>query len=370
MMVKLLRNSNASERQGTTIVYPDKSAGEALNETTVGDQLLAALRQRMGDASLEFSEPPTRITGGFETLTYGFRLSAVSGDFAGPLVLRLFNQTDAADQGRREEAVQNALAALGYPVPRVVGQFDAGINGRSFNVIKRIAGHAMTAEVGLTEEASVKVTTWLAKLHSQLHRIPSGPVIEAVEKAGFPRERFSMEARFRYMSRYFEDHALDGLKPAFDWLVRNKPAEQRRSVVCHGDFHPGNVMIEDGNVTGVIDWSAAAFADPEMDVAATLTVIKVAAGELEPKLRPFLDTMAALYLKVYQESTPIDPDKVLYYEAFRCFRTFTRATALHTPGLPPSLVPHDQYPWSGEFAMQMARAQVKEVTGIEMPMTS
>lgn len=127
MMVKLLRNSNASERQGTTIVYPDKSAGEALNETTVGDQLLAALRQRMGDASLEFSEPPTRITGGFETLTYGFRLSAVSGDFAGPLVLRLFNQTDAADQGRREEAVQNALAALGYPVPRNPMESDQGV---------------------------------------------------------------------------------------------------------------------------------------------------------------------------------------------------------------------------------------------------
>ncbi len=269
-------------------MHPDNPDVEALNEAVIAAQLLTALRHRSGISSLEFSEPPTRITGGFETLTYGFQLSVESGDLAGPLVLRLFNQPGATDQSRREEAFQNSLANLGYPVPRVVGQFDTGIANRSFNGMERIAGHSMMDEVELTEAATVKLTTWLAKIHTWLHQIPSGPVIEALEQAGLPRHRFSTEGRLRYMSRYFEDKTFDALRPAFDWLVRNKPAEQTSPVVCHGDFHPGNIMVEDGHVTGVIDWPAAAFADPELDVAATLTLIKVGDGELEPEMRPLL----------------------------------------------------------------------------------
>ncbi len=349
---------------------PNKPEVEALKEAAVAEQLLTALRQRCGDSSLEFSVSPTRITGGFETLTYGFQLSLESGNLAGPLVLRLFNQTSAADQSRREEAFQNSLADLGYPVPRVVGQFDSGVAGRSFNVMERIAGHSMMDEIERTEAAAVKITTWLAKIHTRLHQIPSAPVIEAVEQAGFPRDWFSTEGRLRYMGRYFEGSTFDALRPVFDWLVRNKPAEQVPPVVCHGDFHPGNIMVEDGNVTGVIDWSAVAFADRELDVATTLTLIKVGAGELEPEMRPLLDMMAALYLKVYQERAPLDLDKVRYHEVFRCFRAFTRATARHMPSIKPSLVPRDSYPWAGEFAMRMARAQVQDVTGIEMPLPS
>ena len=36
-------------------------------------------------------------------------------------------------------------------------------------------------------------------------------------------------------------------------------------------------MVKDGEVTGVIDWPGAAFADPELDVATSLVLIK--AGE-------------------------------------------------------------------------------------------
>lgn len=348
-------------------MHPDKSEIEELNEVAIAAQLLTALRQRSGDTSLEFSELPRRIRGGFETLTYGFQLSVKSGNLAGPLVLRLFNQTSAINQSRREEAFQNALANLGYPVPQVVGQFDTGIVNRSFNVMERIAGHAMMDEIEWTQEAAVKYITWLAQLHTRLHQIPSGPVIEAVENAGFPQDRFSTQGRLYYMSRYFEEPTFQGLRPVFDWLVRNRPAEQEPPVVCHGDFHPGNIMVKDGKVAGVIDWPAAAFADPELDVAATLTLIKIGGGQQQPEMRPFLDTMAALYLKVYQESASLDLAKVRYHEAFRCFRAFTRATALHTPRIQPSLVPRDPYPWAGQFAMQMARAQVKDVTGIEMP---
>lgn len=43
------------------------------------------------------------------------------------------------------------------------------------------------------------------------------------------------------------------------------PAQER--VLCHGDFHPGNVLVgDDGAVTGVVDWSGARLAARGMDV--------------------------------------------------------------------------------------------------------
>lgn len=44
-------------------------------------------------------------------------------------------------------------------------------------------------------------------------------------------------------------------------------ADVEEVVLCHCDFHPGNVLIEDGNVSGVLDWSGARFAPRAFDVA-------------------------------------------------------------------------------------------------------
>ena len=39
------------------------------------------------------------------------------------------------------------------------------------------------------------------------------------------------------------------------WLVAHRPAERARPVVCHGDLHPGNILVDDdGAVTAVLDY--------------------------------------------------------------------------------------------------------------------
>lgn len=65
-------------------------------DDAVAIDLLTSLRQHSSDADLQFAEPPVRLTGGFETATYAFRLSTSGGALAGPLVLRLFSQSGAS----------------------------------------------------------------------------------------------------------------------------------------------------------------------------------------------------------------------------------------------------------------------------------
>lgn len=58
------------------------------------------------------------------------------------------------------------------------------------------------------------------------------------------------------------------------------PAE--RLGLCHGDFHPGNVLVDDGVVTGVVDWSAAWLGPAEADVATCRADLAVVLGEKAP----------------------------------------------------------------------------------------
>jgi aminoglycoside phosphotransferase (APT) family kinase protein len=52
---------------------------------------------------------------------------------------------------------------------------------------------------------------------------------------------------------------------AFDIARRPPPSYVR--VVCHRDFHPGNVLWENGEVTGVVDWTSACVGPAAVDVA-------------------------------------------------------------------------------------------------------
>ena len=61
---------------------------------------------------------------------------------------------------------------------------------------------------------------------------------------------------------------------AFDIARRPLPADV--SVVCHRDFHPGNVLWRRGRVTGVVDWTQACVGPAAADVAhcrANLTLL-------------------------------------------------------------------------------------------------
>jgi len=44
----------------------------------------------------------------------------------------------------------------------------------------------------------------------------------------------------------------------------------REATICHGDFHPLNILADKNQTTGVIDWSNAVIAEPAMDVGSAI----------------------------------------------------------------------------------------------------
>jgi len=75
---------------------------------------------------------------------------------------------------------------------------------------------------------------------------------------------------------------LPWLKEIVMWLIENKPSECEYPSICHGDFHPGNLLAKDGEVTAILDWSTCRIGDPVMDVASTLVVFNAATKHIIP----------------------------------------------------------------------------------------
>ncbi|TCZ76616.1 hypothetical protein E0485_13575 [Paenibacillus albiflavus] len=61
-------------------------------------------------------------------------------------------------------------------------------------------------------------------------------------------------------------YQVDGTREQLDKLKNNKPKAYRQTLI-HGDFTIDNVLVHDGRIAGIIDWSGGALGDPRYDVS-------------------------------------------------------------------------------------------------------
>ncbi len=218
-------------------------------------------------------------------------------------------------------------------------------------------------------EAATRVIDMLARTQSELHAAPSSGVANSLRDFGIAAEAFRIAGQLRLLQRYVTEPALVHLKPVVNWLIENRPDERDELSICHGDFHPGNVMVDGGRVSGVLDWPGALLADAEYDVAVSLVLMTVAGPSLVPEAPPgIFDAFAAAHLDSYSRRRTLDPVRLRYYRAHRAVRAFIRGTVVRTPGVDPELAPRDQYPWAEEGALRRLASVIKETTGIDVPL--
>lgn len=279
-------------------------------------ELLAYLQNAVGEDALSYSEAPAPITGGFDTAIYGFRLAVADGPFAGPLILRVFRDGGVV-QARYEAAVQNAVSGQGFPTPRILLVCeDTSILGGAFAVMPRVSGVPMLDKI--LSPAIMRMPGTLARLHASLHSLDPEPVRIAVEAAGLAdRVGATFESAW---GEAIDSAKLDGLRSAYEWLMANRPQSQS-AVVCHGDLHPLNVMMEGRVVSGLLDWPNARIDDPAWDVGATVALMGHGPVDLPGPVIPIVNAarrwLVRHYLKEYLALLPIDRNAIEYYEATR-----------------------------------------------------
>jgi aminoglycoside phosphotransferase (APT) family kinase protein len=299
-----------------------------------GARLLDYLRKETGAPGLGLAEPPAPVSGGFDTRIYTVRLVGAPPELSGPLILRVLAAHHDPRRALREQAIQNALAAQDYPAPRApLACADPATLGAGFLVMERRPGRP------LLERRGLGMAGVLVRAQRRLHALDLEPVRQAIEAAvAGGSEAHMVGGQLALMETRIVRGALLGLVPALGWLRANRPALEGPHVVCHGDFHPQNILV-DGRyeVTGVLDWPNMLFAERACDVAATRVILRFAPVGVVPvprRLRWLIHAARAVLVRRFmgghRHAQPLDRGALRYYEALACMRGLVRVAENRT----------------------------------------
>jgi len=86
-------------------------------------------------------------------------------------------------------------------------------------------------------------------------------LLRAVTAAGIDAEPSPSMASWHGSGR-LSSGALSPTGPGLAWLDDHRPSKAREAAICHGDFHPLNILTDKNQPTGVIDWANAVIAEP------------------------------------------------------------------------------------------------------------
>ena len=291
-----------------------------MNRTTpeeLNDRLRGWLAGKMPAASGLVLSPLTKPSIGFsnDTLVCYVTYRGHGEERREDLVVRLepaefqiFPEYDLRGQAR----IMRCLAGTDVPVPHVRWiEEDAGVVGRAFYVMDRIAGEVPSevppyhaAGVFATATPEERAAMWwsgietLARVHAVDWKAAGQEEGRGKEEGGGlsflgvpPEGAPAVRPQLAYYERMlewaeeqdrFEASGRAGLKPAptSDWApepqtvlraaqqwLRENECESERVAMCWGDSRLPNVIYRDGRIAGVLDWEMAFLGDPEADLA-------------------------------------------------------------------------------------------------------
>lgn len=203
-------------------------------------------------------------------------------------VLKLFHNWFSLDDIEYEQRIARAVHASGVKTPAVRELVQ--VEGRNGLIYERAEGISMLEMFQRKPWRVIQFGRMLAELHAQMH--------ECVFEADVPPQRKKLEYKIRNA-----DALPTPLKTALTTLLLSLPDSDR---VCHGDFHPANVLMNGGEAT-VIDWIDASRGNPLADVARTSIIMLGATASSQipnPVLKVFVRVFHSAYLKHYFRLRP------------------------------------------------------------------
>lgn len=169
-------------------------------------------------------------------------------------VLKLFREWVSAEAVEQEARATRAAYAAGLPVPSV-GEVRE-VERRLGIVLGRVEGPSM-AERALSKPWGLR--RWarlLAELHAEIHSR------QRVEGLPAQRDRLRRSIESPVVPPEVRKRALAALE-----------AMPEGEAICHGDFHPHNVIMGRAGPV-IIDWIDAACGSPTADVARTWVLLQ------------------------------------------------------------------------------------------------
>ncbi len=210
-------------------------------------------------------------------------------------VLKLFRDGWSLSSARWEENVARKIHETGLPAPAVFGIVE--VDARPGIIYERVDGPSMLRLLIAEPERIEHFADIFAKLHAQMH---------SLESSELPSQRQQLERKI-HNARPLPDSR----KNAALRVLQRLPDS---SAVCHGDFHPDNILMSSRGPV-IIDWNDATRGNPHADIARTLLLLQqdnplqqasMGREQISSMRSSFIDT----YLKSYTKTRPASLEKI------------------------------------------------------------
>ncbi|MGM1048093.1 MAG: aminoglycoside phosphotransferase family protein [Bacillota bacterium] len=210
-------------------------------------------------------------------------------------VLKLYKQEFPLDAINQEFAVSKFVYSLGIKTPRPFEIIQ--VNSRTGVIFERVFGISLLKVMTMKPWSIDKYSKKLAKLHFEIHRHQTHDGTELLRHQKGVLIHNINQAPF--LSEHEKEEIVDFLQ---ELSSDNK--------LCHGDFHPDNVLVDEDNL--IIDWMTGTIGNPAGDVARTVILLSLGTmPEGTPKIVTRLisilrNRIKSVYVKQYLKLSRLD----------------------------------------------------------------
>lgn len=196
------------------------------------------------------------------------------------LALKLYYEGWSHAAVEHEAQISRLVAAAGAPAPSASGPFT--VNGRYGILFERLVGPTLLHQVAARPWTIRRAVRAFADLHLATHA-------RVVGDHSLPTQRERLE-------RQISDAPLvsDRIRAAALRRLEHLP---EGSALCHGDYHPDNVLMT-GHGPIIIDWASASRGHPLADVAQTELLLQIGEPPATPsRIERVLLAVARTYVR-------------------------------------------------------------------------
>lgn len=235
-----------------------------MSTTEPMDELVSSIVEReLGETAVVVRQ----VDEGMIKSTYEVRYEALD------YILQL-SEPDAGRESAMEMGLNcyRVLQGTGIPVPCVVTESVRELDGRKYVLLEKLSGES--GKLDISPERAKNAARYLAKIHNVRRFETAGWLQFDDEGLSVKEFREGSLSQWRHQqvqdnARFLQEGGLEKIGRTVERVIdreKLESLEKSQAVLCHDDYSPDNVLFQNGEVTGIIDFDRAYAGDRHRDV--------------------------------------------------------------------------------------------------------
>ncbi len=215
-----------------------------------------------------------KIPGGTDTDIYFFRVK--TSNFTVPLILKLFRNRLPPTRAYNEYVSLCNLLSSEIKVPKPLGFRDKNCSfSRPFMIMEFVEGELLSNIIYDNLNRNSNLYKNFINNLILIHNMNWLKLLKDVNIPDIKSDPFIIIKSIINRSKtLIQQYSISEFFPIINWLEMNmKDYPCESLVVCHGDYHPKNIIVTATNELVTIDWSNISLGDRRSDLAFSIVVM-------------------------------------------------------------------------------------------------